>query len=288
MDHNRRRGIMLAFFGMLGVSTDSFFIRLADIDGFDVTFWVGVFAAIATFAYVRIAEGVQPLREVARGGWPLWLAGALQAGSTTMFVLAVTNTSVSNVVVIVAAAPIIAAALSRVILGERTSRRVWLAIGVVLVGIVIVVSGSLGEGNLGGDLFAIGAITQFGFSLVLLRSHPGIHRGVMVGLGGVGMSLLAAVPAVMWGHGAKTWIALILMGAVFGPAARVAIAAAPKYLPAAEVGLFTPVETVAASLWAWLFFDEAPVTTTYIGGAIVVGGVLWGMWRPNRHKMATA
>lgn len=272
---------MLSFFGMLGISTDSFFIRLADVDGFDVTFWVGIFSAIVTFLFAKFYWKVDPVRGVREGRWPLWLAGALQASSTSVFVLAVTMTSVSNVVVIIAAAPIFAAGLSTLFLGERSSKRVWIAIGFVLVGVVIVVSGSFGGGSVVGDLLAVLAIFQFGCSLVLLRKYPEIDRTLLVGLGGVGMALIAVVPATIWGHEAKTWVALVLMGALFGPIARVMLAMAPRYLPAAEVGLFTPIETVAATIWAWVFFNESPVLATYIGGAIVVAAVVWGTWEPR-------
>lgn len=277
----RRRGILFAFFGMLGVSTDSFFIRLADVDGFDITLWVGIFTVITTFAASTFIHKVSPLRELRDGGWPLWLAAALQGSSTVFFVAAITRTSVANVVVIIAAAPMFAAAMSALFLGEKTSRRVWTAIGVVMIGVGIVVSGSFGGGSIFGDVLAIGAIFQFGCSLVLLRRFPEVNRTVMVGLAGLGMALVAVIPADPWGHEAKTWVALVLMGAIFGPVSRILLAVAPRYLPAAEVGLFTPVETVAASVWAWLFFDEAPILTTYIGGAVVLAAVFWGTTRPR-------
>lgn len=282
MEHElRRRGLLMAFFGMLLVSTDSFFIRLADADGFDVTFWIGVLAATVLFVLSVTVHKVNPLTGIRDGRWPLLVVALLQAGSTSMFVHAVTLTAVSNVVVIIAAAPMFAAGLSAVTLGERTSRRVWIAIAAVLVGVLIVVGGSFGNGSTTGDLLALGAIFLFACSLVLLRRYPEVNRTVMVGVAGVGMALIAVVPASLWGHSAKTWLALILMGAVFGPAARVLLAMAPRHLPAAEVGLFVPVETVAASVWAWLFFDEAPVTATIVGGAIIVGAVFWGTWTPR-------
>ena len=43
------------------------------------------------------------------------------------------------------------------------------------------------------------------------------------------------------------------MGASFGPLARFLLASSTRYAPAAEVSLFTPIETVCASIWAWLF-----------------------------------
>jgi len=95
------------------------------------------------------------------------------------------------------------------------------------------------------------------------------------------MALISVVPATLTGHSTKAWISLVLMGAIFGPISRVLLARAPRYLPAAEVGLFTPVETVAASLWAWLFFSEVPPSTTFIGGALVVAAVLWGTRQPT-------
>jgi len=266
---------------MLGVSTDSFFIRLADVDGFDVTFWVGILTAIVTFAISIFTHDINPIHGIREGGWPLWLGGALQAGSTSVFVLAITLTSVSNVVVIIAAVPMFAAGMSALFLGEKTSRRVWTAIAIVMIGVAIVVSGSFGGGSIAGDFLAIAAIFQYGISLVLLRKFPDINRTLMVGLAGVAMSLIAVVPATTWGHETKTWISLILMGAVFGPISRILLAIAPRHLPAAEVGLFTPIETVAASAWAWLFFDEAPIATTYLGGLIVVAAVMWGMWQPR-------
>lgn len=282
MGPDRRKGAAFAFFGMLGVSTDSLFIRMADIDGIDVTFWVGVFTALVLFIMLTIRDRQPPLDLIRRGGWPLWLAGVLQAGSTCVFVLAVTMTSVANVVVIIAAAPLIAAGLSTVILKERSPRRLWIAVGVVIVGVLIVVSGSLGGGALTGDLLAVAAITQFGCSLVLLRRFPEIDRMALVLLGGVGMALISVVPATLFGHPPTTWLALVLMGFLFGPLARVMIAEAPKHLPAAEVGLFAPVETLAATIWAWLFFSEAPAATTVVGGVIIVSAVLWGTWQGPR------
>jgi len=276
LPRDRRKGITLAILGMLAVSTDSLFIRLADTEGFDVTFWIGAFTAIVLTVALTVRDKQPPLGVVRRGGWMLWLAGALQAGSTCTFVLAVTKTSVANVVVIIAAAPLIAAVLSTVLLKERSPRRVWLAAGVVIVGVIIVVSGSFGGGALLGDLLAVVAITLFGCALVLLRRFPDIDRLAMVLLGGVGMAAVSFIPASLFGHSSTTWLALALMGLVFGPLARLLIAEAPKHLPAAEVGLFAPVETVAASVWAWLFFAEAPAARTVVGGLIIVAAVLWG------------
>ena len=239
----RRRGVLLAMGGMLAVSTDSLFTRVADADGWAVTFRVGVLTALAMLAVVLAHEHTSPLALLRRDGTPLIVAAVLQAATTTLFVLAIKNTSVANVVVIIAAAPLLAAAMSWVWLGERTSARVWIAMLFTGLGIGIVISGSFGGGDLSGDLLAVGAIASFGAVIVLLRKYSAMSRTMVVGIGGVGMAVVAWWPATITGYSAETWFAFIAMGAVIGPRARVMLATAPRYLPAAEVSLFAPVET---------------------------------------------
>jgi drug/metabolite transporter (DMT)-like permease len=160
---------------------------------------------------------------------------------------------------------------------ERTERRVWVAIGVSAVGIGTVIAGSIGGGHLTGDLLAVGAVVAYGFSVVLLRRWTTVSRTMIVGLAGFALAIATVRSATLTGHSPKTWFALVAMGAIFGPLARVMLASAPRYLPAAEVALFTPLETALAPLWAYLAFDERPAAATWVGGAVVLAGVLWAL-----------
>lgn len=287
MKSQRRRGILLAFVGMLLVSTDSPLTRMADTNGFNITFWMGVLTFVVLTTVVKV-QGKNPIALIRLGGRPLIVLSLLQASSTTAFVLAVTKTAIANVVVIIAIAPMMAAALSWFMLRERTSLRVWAAIFASVVGIVIVVSGSFGGGSVTGDLLALLAVGLFSISLVILRGRPEVSRMMMVALAGVGMSVIAFIPATLWGHPAKTWLAIFLLGAILGPTARVMLATAPRYLPAAQVSLFTPIETIAATLWAYIFFDEQPPGRTYVGGVIVIAAVVLGIWQQNNEHVPAA
>jgi drug/metabolite transporter (DMT)-like permease len=280
---DRQRGILLAFGGMLAISTDSLFTRVADAGGFDVVFWVGVLTAITMLGAVTLVQHRSPAQQLREDGRPLVAAAALQAGATIFFVLAVKNTSIANGVVIIAAAPLATAVISRIWIGERTSPRVWKAIIAAGMGIAVVMSGSVGGGRLEGDLLAVGAILCYGTGIVLLRGRPGVSRTMVIGVGGVIMALVAVVPATLFGHDLETWLAMFAMGAVFGPLARVMLASSLRYLPAAEVALFAPVETVLGILWAFIFFSEGPSALTIAGGVIVLGGLLYGIW-PRREQ----
>lgn len=280
------RGVLLAAGGMAIISTESVFTRLADADGFDITFWVGVFTVIVTGTITTVRDG-NPLPRIRAQGRPLWVSSVLQAGMTTFFVLAVTRTSIANVVVIIAAGPLFAALFSWLLLRERTSRATWVGIVASAVGIGIVMSGSFGGGAVSGDVLALAAIVAYSLGVVLLRRHPEIDVTLVVGLGGGLMALAAVVPAVdLLGHDAVAWLALLLMGAVTGPSARMMLGSAPRHIPAAQVGLFAPMETVLATLWGFLFFDEAPAATTWIGGAVILAGLVYAIWPRPRAKFS--
>jgi drug/metabolite transporter (DMT)-like permease len=203
-------------------------------------------------------------------------SGLLQTASTTFFVLAITLTTVANTVVIIAAAPVVAALLARLTIGERSGLRTWVAILAAIGGILIVVSGSLGSGRIEGDLMAVAAIICFSANLILWRRYPDLNRPVAVGLGGLGMTLIALWPADPPAVGARALIILALLGGLVGPAGRVAVASSTRYLAAAQVSLFAPVETVAATGWAWLFLSEPPPARTIVGGIVVVTAVIYG------------
>ena len=77
------------------------------------------------------------------------------------------------------------------------------------------------------------------------------------------------------------------MGIFFGPAARFCMSTATRYAPPAEVSLFTPVETVCATAWVWIWFNEVPPTATFIGAAVVLAAVTYGVTGPAAEVTPT-
>ena len=170
MVEGRQRGWVLAALGMLLVSTDSYFVRLADIDGWTMAFLVSVVSLPVQLVLQKVVEGGDAVgvRPRARG---LATVGILSGVSQVCFITAITRTDVANVVVIVAASPIIAAVVGRVFFGERTNRRTWIAIGITVCGVVVVVSSSIGSPNLVGDLLALTAVAAFSTNMNVWRRY---------------------------------------------------------------------------------------------------------------------
>lgn len=276
MIDDRRKGWALAALGMLLVSTDSYFVRLSELDGWDVAFLVGVLSAPVQLLLQRVFDGGNPVEVFRRHPRPLLAVGLLAAVSQITFVTAVTRTNVANVVVIVAASPLLAAVIGRIFLGERVSRRVWAAILITIVGVAMVVSGSVGEPNLTGDMLAMVAVLAFSINMNIWRRYGEMSRYVGLGLGAIASVAASAPFADPFGLPARAYLAVAAMGLIFNPFGRVAHTHAPRFAPVAEVALFTPIETLAATTWAWLAFSEAPTGVTFVGGVVVICGVLYG------------
>lgn len=215
------------------------------------------------------------------------LIALLGAATQFAFIVAVTQTSVANVVVIVGASPIAAAIAAFLILRERPERRVLCAIVITAVGIGATMSGSIGSPSLRGDLVAVIAICAWSLSIVVWRKHPHIDRASALAASSVVMAI-ATAPLVDWESiDVRMLLAGGAMGLIANPAGRMLYSAAPRYVPTAEVALFAPVETVAATIWAWLAFAEVPATQTVIGGIIVLGAIALATW-PTSGSSDTA
>jgi drug/metabolite transporter (DMT)-like permease len=280
-------GVALAAGGTLVLSTESVVLRaVASGDAAPgrgtIVCLVGLLTALTATGISVLRHGLTPsARSWRRGGAPLWWAGALQGASTVSFVVAISLTSVADVVVVLAAAPLATALVALVWLGERPSRPVWVGIVVSTVGVAVVASGTLSGGAIAGVLAALGAIAAFACSVAVLRGHRGLDRTLVVAVAGASMSVAAAPFARPGELDVRALYLLVLLGVVIGPCARWMLSSAPRHLPAAQVGLFVPIETVAATLWAYLAFDEVPASTTWLGATLVLGGVVVAVLQPG-------
>ena len=283
----RSLGLLLAFSGMFLVSSDALLVRVAEqdseVDGWTIACMVGLFSSPVAWGLAIRNLGRNLGREIARWRLPLLSTGVLGGIGTTSFLTAVTLTATSNVVAIIASGPIFAAVLSRIALSARTSARTWRAIVLTMTGIVVIIGGSMAGGGINGDLVALLAIMIFAVNLVIWRRYPDLPRTLVVAVTATFTFLITIGPADPSLLDQKALLATLAMGGFFGPVARLCMSTATRHAPPAEVRLFTPVGTIAGSLWVWLWFDEVPATATFIGGAIVVASVFYGLTGPARE-----
>ncbi len=281
-DH--RRGTLLAFVGVVVLSFDALLVRLAHTGAAEVMFWRGAFIALSMTFALRLLRGRWSWDAVRRGGM-LTLAliasmGAMQA----LFVVAIMNTRVANVVVILAAAPLFAAGFSGLFLREWVAPRTWIAIMMTLLGIVIVFGGSVGGGHWLGDSLALLGALVVGANFTLLRYLPGVSRLGLVAAGGLMVCLLSLPFAAPFAVSLHTITVLAVMGLLQMPLALVMMTEATRYLPSAEVTLFFTLEAILGSFWVWALLGEEPHGLTLIGGTVVLVTIAIHSWIGMRRE----
>jgi drug/metabolite transporter (DMT)-like permease len=273
----------------LVLTPDTLLLRLIEANAWTVVAWRGALMSLVLFGAFFIARGKEAVREIKGLGKRGLLVSLLYALNAISFVLAVENTSVANVLVILAASPLFAALLSLLFLKERVAPATWAAILAGLAGVLIVVGDSLGAGRLFGDLCALVTAISLAAIFTVIRGSGGLNMIPATALGAL-LSALAALPfsdALIVDP--QSMIYLLINGAVIMPVSFGLITLGPRHVPAPEVALLMLLETVLGPLWVWLGVGETPTTATFIGGAVVLSAVaLHAAWRLLRRRRSQA
>lgn len=253
-------------------STAGLFQRELSVDAPTQLAGRAFFAALGLFVYVCISERGRvraSFRATGRGGVAIVL---LLAVSSASFLIALNYASVANVLFMQALAPVIAAALGTM-LGERVSGRTWVAMGVALAGVAVMVGGPGATGHLGQALSALMALS-FAAVLVITRHRRDVSMAPATCLSQV-LVVLAVGP---FAHPLSADATDVLLLATLGIGqiglGFVFLTIGGRLIPAGEVALITLLEIVLGPLWVWMFLSERPATATLVGGAVVLAAVL--------------
>jgi drug/metabolite transporter (DMT)-like permease len=266
----RQRGLLLTTGGVVLVSCDALLIRLQSTGVWTIIFWRGILTAIAlSIAAAAIHRGDLGgvVRSVTKPSITLSLLSML---TTVLFVLSISQTSVAHALVILAATPVITAALARVFVSEVVPARTWV-VGVVVLGLMAAIfRSSLTTDQSLGDLCAIGASITVAGTLVVLRRFPDVDRASAMAFG----ALLTAAVAVPFATslaltGREAAIAA-LAGLLILPISRLLIAYGPRYLAASEIGLILMLEAVIGPGLVWWLLGEAPAAPTALTSVLVL------------------
>ena len=269
----RRRGQIYVALAAVAWSTAGVLQRQLDLDTATQVFGRAVFAALALLAYVAVIERGR----VARAFRSVGLAGVAVAlcvaTASAGFIAALNHASVARVLFLLAASPVMAALLARVVLGEPITRRTAWAMALALGGITLML-GAPGEGSLEGDALALLAALAFAVMIVITRARHDVSMAPATCLSQV-ILVVAFLPFASPGEISGEdvgWLAALGIGQIGLGFALLTVGA--RLIPAAQVGLITLLEVVLGPLWVWLALDERPSTLTLVGGAIVIAAIV--------------
>lgn len=255
---------------------------------FEVTFWRSGFNALALVLALTLIRGPALWRNLLRAPAVLWISGVCWGIMFTAFMVAITLTTVANVLITLAVGPLITALFARFFLHHSLPAATWLAIVGAGAGISWMFLDT-GDGalSLAGTLVAL-AVPLAGAVNFTVLQRVGMDRLKSTAPGGkpvqdmlpavlIGalLSALTALPLAWPLQASAHDLRLLgLLGVVQLAIPCLLVVRLSRELPAPEISLLSLLEVIFGVTWAWLWANEHPSTHTLQGGMLVIGALV--------------
>ena len=290
MKLTHRRAVALMIFCALLWSTAGVVTRhLEAARAFEVTFWRSFFTVLSLLVILPMVRGRAVFAQMRKGGVSLWLSGLCWSAMFTAYMVALTLTTVANVLVMLALGPLLTALMARFLTGYHVPGRTWAAIALAGVGIVWMYGGQADlHTQLTGTLVALAVPLAAACNWTVVQHSQA--QGYKVDL----------VPAVLIGAVVSCLVTLPLAWPLTATAHDVSLLAGlglmqlavpcvlsvwcASVLKAPEMALLASLEIIFGILLAWAGAGEVPSTSVMYGGALVIAALMMNEWLGWRNK----
>jgi drug/metabolite transporter (DMT)-like permease len=272
-----RAGFLLVFLSALMWSFGGTFARFIHTgDNWTVIFWRSVWAAAFLLCFMVWRDGWRGTLNLFRGmGLPGLAVAFCFAIASTCFVVALSYTTVANILLMQAGVPLLAALFAWALFRERVSVATWMAIAAVIAGVAIMVSESLDSAvsPIGNGLALLIAV-MFSIATVITRRFAHVRMTPATCLGTILAAAFAASQASTFAVSGHDMGFLFAFGVVNLGLGLAFFATGARLIPAAIAALLGTFEPILGPIWVWLIHSEVPSGRTIIGGAVVVTALL--------------
>lgn len=204
------------------------------------------------------------------------------------FTIAVTYIPLAEATAIGFLSPLIVLVLAGWWLRETITPRRWLAVGIGLVGVAVILRPGLGVTHPAAFLVLATAVLYAFYAVLtrLLARHDESQTTIFhTGLAG---SLLTSVivPFIWVAPSAIGWAKLVALG-LFGALGHYLLILAYAVAPASLLAPVGYTQLIWASFFGWLVFADVPDGPTLVGAAVIAGGGLISIAEGRRAAAET-
>ena len=275
-----RRAVVLMVLVALMWSTAGLVSRhLESARSFEVTFWRSFFTVLSLLVILPLFKGRAVFGQMRNGGTALWLAGLCWSVMFTAFMVALTLTTVANVLVTMALGPLLTAIVARLFTSYRIPSRTWLAIALAGVGIVWMYGGQADlSAQLTGTLVALLVPAAAACNWTVVQ-HSQVHGQKIdlipaVLIGAVISSLVTLPLALPFAATPHDIGLLAFLGLTQLAIPCVLSVWCASKLKAPEISLLALLEIIFGILLVWVGANEVPDSSVLYGGALVIGALV--------------
>ena len=204
------------------------------------------------------------------------LGGAVAyAVMVIFFVLANKLTTAGNTILIQYTAPVYVALIGFSFLQERVGLIDWITILFILFGLLLFFLDDLSATSLWGNIAAL--FSSFGFSgLILFLRKQKQGRPIDSVLMGNLLTFCICTPFIFQDvtFEANIWLKIVFLGIIQLGLAYILFTIAIKHVTALDAVIYPVIEPIFNPLFAYVFLGETLQFFAYIGGALVLMGVI--------------
>jgi len=268
-------GYMLLLFGAFCLSWGGLIIRsFEDASVWQILFLRSIFFMIALIVFLSATYKKNTIKIIKEAGLPALLGGFVMSLSFIAFVIAMTNTTVANVVFIISTQTMFLAIFEYFYLKEKVSLISFISILLAMSGIVVMVGDSLFSGSFFGNLVALAIPINFSILVMIIRKNKNLDMIPAIFYSGVFSiiyGLILSESFIFTSHDILMGFFLGVPQLAFG---FICITIGSRSIPSTTIGLLMLTETLFGPIWVFLFLNEIPPISTLIGGFVIILAII--------------
>jgi len=268
-------GYILLLFGGFCLSWGGFIIRsFEEASIWQILFLRSFFFLLALIAFLFVTYKKNTFNIIKDSGLPGLLGGFVLSFSFVAFVVAMSNTTVANVVFIISTQTMFLAIFGYFYLKEKVSLIGLISILLAMSGIIIMVGNSISGGSLFGNIVALAIPINFAILVMIIRKNTKVDMVPAIFYSGIFSLIYGFFLAESFEFTKHDIWMGFLLGVPQLAVSFICITIGSRTVESATVGILMLMETLCAPLWVWLFLNEIPPISVFIGGAVIISAII--------------
>ena len=268
-------GYMLIITGAFFLSWGGFLVReFESADIWQILFWRAFFFTLTLVIFIYCTYKNETISVIKKSGLPGVIAGFASSLGFIAYIVSMTQTTVANVLFIISTQTIWLAVFGYLFLKEKISIKTFFSIILAMIGIAVMIGGSLDPGSLFGSFVALFIPINFAFLILLIRKFEKLDLVPALFYGGIIIIVVGffmSETIIITPHDLLISFILGTFQHAFG---FICIVIGARSTPSVTVGLLMLSETLLGPFWVWIFLNEIPPLSVFIGGSIIVTAVI--------------
>ena len=268
-------GYILLLFGGFCLSWGGFVIRsFEEASVWQILLLRSFFFVIALMGFLAVTYKKNTIKIFKNAGFPALLGGLVMSLSFIAFVVSMTNTTVANVVFIISTQTMFLAIFGYFYLKEKVSLISFISILLAMSGITVMIGDSLSSGSFFGNIVALAIPINFSILVMIIRKNKNLDMVPAIfysGILSVIYGLFLSESFIFTKHDILMGFFLGVPQLAFG---FICITIGSRSTPSTTIGLLMLSETLCAPIWVWLFLNEIPPSSVFIGGAVIILAII--------------